>query len=439
MTPRQVVGAAGAVIFLMMITAVWANETRPWAMLLGNRVIAVVADKNEAKAVLEEFLAEYAAGCGRPVSLAGRITFERAKKKDGPVAGRNELKEILAKEASVTAPATAILVNGKSALFVPDRETAKRLLDTLKEQYARSAGGAQASFAEDVSLQAVNAPAGEILSYDEALRAVKKGTREVQTYTVKEGDTLWDIAGSAGMELDRLLALNPGLSPDRLQVGQTLNLTEYSPLINVLVTAKTTVREEIPYTVEEKEDTSLYRGQSRIVQKGEPGEKEVTYEVTYRNGLEKSRRPLEEKVLKEPVTQVVARGSRLLLASRGGSGRLGWPVAGSIVSGFGYRGREFHAGIDIAADTGEPVAAAESGRVIRAGWYGGYGKCVDIDHGGGVVTRYAHLFAIEAGVGERVSRGEVVGYVGSTGNATGPHLHFEVIVNGEPLNPVLFL
>ncbi|MGB9904454.1 MAG: peptidoglycan DD-metalloendopeptidase family protein, partial [Desulfotomaculales bacterium] len=414
LTPRQVLGAAGAVIFFMMVTAVWANETRPWALRLGDRVIAVVADKDEARAVLEEYLAEWVAASGKPVSVAGRIAFERAKKTDGPAVGKDELRRIIAREVSVTAPATAVLVNGKSVLYVPDQETANRLLTALKERYA---AGGQARFAEDVTLQQTDAPVGQILTLDEALQAVQKGTREVQKYTVREGDTLWAIAAAAKMDLDRLLALNPGLSPDHLQVGQTLNLTEYSPLLNVLATRKATVKEEIPYQVEEREDKNLYRGQSRIVQEGEPGEKEVTYEITYRNGLEKSRTPVEEKVVKEPVPQVVARGSRVLLASRGGSGRLAWPVAGSIVSGFGYRGREFHAGIDIAADTGDPVAAAESGRVTRAGWYGGYGKCVDIDHGSGVVTRYAHLSAIEVGVGEWVSRGDLVGYVGSTGNA----------------------
>ncbi|MBC7325458.1 MAG: peptidoglycan DD-metalloendopeptidase family protein, partial [Moorella sp. (in: Bacteria)] len=180
--------------------------------------------------------------------------------------------------------------------------------------------------------------------------------------------------------------------------------------------------------------------QQRVVQEGKPGEKEVTYEVTYRNGLEKGREVLKEEILKEPTPKVVAKGTRLLLASRSGSsGRLGWPVAGSIVSPFGYRGREFHAGIDVAAGTGAPVVAAESGRVSRAGWYGGYGKCVDINHGSGVMTRYAHLSTIAVEVGEQVSRGQLIGRVGSTGNATGPHLHFEVIVNGRSLNPVQFL
>ncbi|MEW6273830.1 MAG: peptidoglycan DD-metalloendopeptidase family protein [Bacillota bacterium] len=435
----QVIGIAGFIIFLMMISAILANENRPWAVRLGGRVVAVVADKNAAQAAFAELLSERARAFGQPVSIAERITFERAGKTDGPAVDINLFKEILAREVEVSTRATAILINGKKALVVPDQETAERLLASLKEQYASGFPG-QAAFAEDVRLQTVNADVNEILTFEKAFSLIAKGTREKQTYTVKDGDTLWGIANAFRLDLEKLLAMNPGLSPDRLQVGQTINLSAYSPLINVIVTGKITVKEEIPFPVEEREDNSLYKGQHRLVQQGSPGEKEVTYAVTYKNGLEESRQALSEEVLRKPTAQIVAKGSRLLLAARsGGSGRLGWPAAGPVVSPFGWRGREFHAGIDIGADTGAPVWAAESGRVIRAGWYGGYGKCVDINHGGGVVTRYAHLSAISVGIGEQVSRGQLIGRVGSTGYATGPHLHFEVIADGRPLNPVQFL
>jgi murein DD-endopeptidase MepM/ murein hydrolase activator NlpD len=94
-----------------------------------------------------------------------------------------------------------------------------------------------------------------------------------------------------------------------------------------------------------------------------------------------------------------------------------------------------HRGLDIGADTGAPIVAARSGRVIFSGWKGGYGNTIDIDHGHGVVTRYAHQSATIASRGERVAQGALIGRVGMTGSATGPHLHFEVRVGGRPHDP----
>ncbi len=128
-----------------------------------------------------------------------------------------------------------------------------------------------------------------------------------------------------------------------------------------------------------------------------------------------------------------------------GSG--GWfrPVPGAIGSGFGWRThpilgyRRMHTGVDMRAGHGDAIVAATAGVVILAGWHGGYGNCVVIDHGGGVTTLYAHQSQINVSVGQSVAGGKVVGYVGSTGMSTGPHLHFEVRLSGKPVNPVPYL
>jgi murein DD-endopeptidase MepM/ murein hydrolase activator NlpD len=125
-----------------------------------------------------------------------------------------------------------------------------------------------------------------------------------------------------------------------------------------------------------------------------------------------------------------------------GSGYFQWPVTGPITSPFGWRIhpisglRRFHEGIDIAASMGTTIGAAEAGRVIYAGWYGGYGNYISIDHGGGVSTGYGHCSRIYVSVGQDVARGQAIGAVGSTGNSTGPHLHFEVRINGKPIDPL---
>lgn len=123
-----------------------------------------------------------------------------------------------------------------------------------------------------------------------------------------------------------------------------------------------------------------------------------------------------------------------------------WPVAGKLESGFGGRRNpfgggsyEFHSGQDIDAEHGAPVIAGASGKVSFAGWQNGYGQLVVIDHGGGLTTRYGHLSQIQVTEGQTVSRAQQIGLVGSTGRSTGPHLHYEVRINDEPVNPLQYL
>jgi murein DD-endopeptidase MepM/ murein hydrolase activator NlpD len=125
----------------------------------------------------------------------------------------------------------------------------------------------------------------------------------------------------------------------------------------------------------------------------------------------------------------------------GSSGMFSWPVHGTITSPFGWRSNPFggapelHQGLDIAAPSGTTVTAAAGGTIIMAQWYGGYGNYILIDHGGGYSTGYGHLSAIYVANGQTIQRGQAIGAVGSTGNSTGPHLHFEVRVNGKPVDP----
>lgn len=122
-----------------------------------------------------------------------------------------------------------------------------------------------------------------------------------------------------------------------------------------------------------------------------------------------------------------------------------WPVRGFITSGFGWRinpitgGKEFHEGIDIATQLGNPIKAPANGIVSFAGWESGYGNTIIIDHGYGITTLYGHLSKIDVKVGEMIKRGQVVGDIGDTGFSTGPHLHYQVMINGIPVNPMRYL
>lgn len=147
----------------------------------------------------------------------------------------------------------------------------------------------------------------------------------------------------------------------------------------------------------------------------------------------------------EEVASMIRRSNMTYSGDPAGAGGMIWPLDGPVTSEFGWRTHpifgtaRFHSGLDIGGDYGLPIYAAASGTVIHAGWISGYGNTVIIDHGGGVTTLYGHNDSLNVGVGQTVSQGQVIAMCGSTGNSTGPHCHFEVRENGEPVSPYNYL
>lgn len=180
----------------------------------------------------------------------------------------------------------------------------------------------------------------------------------------------------------------------------------------------------------------------KLANKVEQREEELTRIQSDRRELEKALDELERtsRDMEEKIRDYQSRGTPSL-----GSGRLVWPLQGRITSPFGWRRhpvlrkQKYHTGIDIAVGYNTPVAATDNGVVMYSGWNGGYGKMISIDHGNHISTLYAHCNQLKVSVGERVTQGQIIALSGSTGLSTGPHLHFEVRVNGTPANPMNYL
>jgi murein DD-endopeptidase MepM/ murein hydrolase activator NlpD len=175
--------------------------------------------------------------------------------------------------------------------------------------------------------------------------------------------------------------------------------------------------------------------------------KQVTAEVA---ALEQEDAALREIIKTESARAAAARAaaaaarasrsaSEPAVPARASGSGMQWPIRGTVTSEFGPRWGRLHAGIDISAPNGTPIRAAKTGTVIFSGWQGGYGQAVVIDHGGGLTTLYAHQSRLASSSGQDVEAGQVIGYVGSTGNSTGNHLHFETRVDGSPQNPRRYL
>lgn len=432
--PAAIAGVAFYTVFIMFLVSMINAGNMAWGVYTGDRLIAAVGAPAEAKEIINQLIEE--SDDAYVAATLGKLYLKKTGQADNVLTGE-ELKLVLHDAITSKVKGTEVVVDGKPLIIMRSRAEAEQLLRELKTPY--TVAGASADFVEDVTLNDTMVEKVKLVSVERALDMVKNGARKKATYQVKDGDTLWTIASKLGVSVEKLTAANPDINPDHLSLGDVLALEKVDPLINVETVRARVITEQYSAPVEEKRDSSLYLGERRVLAQGRSGKREVTLQVTERNGIEIDRTVVHEKILEEASPKVVATGTRVLLASRGGGGRLGWPLSGPISSPFGPRGGGSHTGIDIEGYTGEPVVAAESGTVIMAQWYAGYGKCVDISHGEGVVTRYSHLSRIEVEVGQNVDRGELVGNVGTTGYATGPHLHFEVIINGQARNPLNYL
>ncbi|NDL66417.1 M23 family metallopeptidase [Anaerotalea alkaliphila] len=280
----------------------------------------------------------------------------------------------------------------------------------------------------------------EIKDVQTATELITQENAEAEVYTVKPGDSASTIASANGMGLSELYELNPVLKQKEktLQIGDEVVVQVSQPELSVSAAVEITYTQAIPFTTVREKDNSLYVGKSEVRQEGKNGTMEVQALVTRVNGQETGREILRQTVLEEPQERIVVEGSKPVPTQP--SGRLMYPTVNfRMTSPYGSRSGGFHTGMDFAAPYGTKIVAADGGRVVFAGWKSGYGYTVDIDHGKGMVTRYAHASSISAKVGQAVKKGQTIARIGSTGNSTGNHVHFEVRINDAPRNPATYL
>lgn len=227
-----------------------------------------------------------------------------------------------------------------------------------------------------------------------------------------------------------------------LPVGTEITIEQNCPLLEVTTVEEMDVNRELAPTLEVQEDDSMFVGQQRVIQEGQAGQAEVLARVVKRCGVPVASNDLSTVTLTQPTTLIVGTGTRELPELPDGCLFL-WPVQGPITSEFGYRfifgETNFHRGLDIAAPMGTAINAGADGTVIFAGEKGTYGNLVVLSHGNGFVTYYAHCSKILVEVGDTVTQGQPIAAVGSTGRSTGPHCHFEVRYENEPIDPLFYL
>jgi len=396
--------------FLIMggATLVSAN-TYAYVLNVDDEDIATLVSESEANLALQQCLTNIAASeaykeSDIQLTYSNKIDIKKISASGAVYSTVNDTALLLEDVLDIVASATVMKIAGQNTLYVADDNVAIAAVNAAKTHYGDPTEDPtvlRVFTSEEIRLDNAEVPLSQVLSLEDATSMLLYGNVS---------------SAAAG--------------------------TEAKPIITVNVERTSIQTEILPHDVIKQENSSLSRGEQNVITEGVDGIQEVTYKVLEVNGVLTGSEPLESTVLVEAVDEVVEVGTQYYVASRndgGGSGTLGWPCGGTITSRFGWRSRGWHSGLDIASAIGTTLFAAESGTVVETTNESGYGLVVRIDHGDGIVTVYAHCLEFYVSPGDTVDRNTPVAAIGMTGTTTGPHVHFEVRVNGEAVNPLDYL
>ncbi len=355
--------------------------------------------------------------------------------------------ELIAASGNEITEASGLYVDGVFYGAVEDAAPIRALLDSMLDQYRTGSENERVDFVQDVELSKGLYLLSSLVEPEEMEAVLTSEVEGEVTYTVVEGDAPTLISQKMDIPYSQLKALNPGIE-ESLLVGQEVLISNQVNFLTVKRTVTEVYEEDIPFGTEEVVDANYAKGYQAVRSSGVLGKRLVTADVVYVNGLEEDRTEVDSVVLKEPVDQVVTVGTaepiQVLSSSSGGSAAGSsssfiWPVDGGHVT-CGINGYWGHTGMDIGANRGTVIRAAASGTVVKAvRQYYAYGIHVKISHGNGIYTLYAHMSQLAVSYGDYVQQGQIIGYVGQTGNAYGNHCHFEIIINGRFMDPSKYI
>ncbi len=395
-----------AVLAIILVSFFGGNKIFAIKIMHGDETVGYVENQaiyNESKDIVYDMLSDEK-GCRE---LLDNISFSIERVDVSALSGPDMISEaILACSSYGYKRACGIYIDGTFLCAIPNESDALSVFSSILSPYEKNAdSNTTVGFVEEIEY--------------------------IQGYYPEDSDTIWDSA-----KLKTCLSQED--SPVRVKVMKTHTKTQ-----------------TLKYETVKKNSSTLYKGTKKTTQKGKNGKVEITELTTYIDSKKAYTGIVSEVVIKQPVDEIVLIGTKSNSSSSGyaPSKSFIWPTKGaySISSYYGYRsasisGWSYHGGLDIVlgygSSAGIPVVASASGTVVTAysGWRG-YGHTVVIDHGGGIKTRYAHMYpgSITVRAGQKVYQGQQIGRIGSTGNSTGPHLHFEMLVNGYKVNPLPYI
>jgi murein DD-endopeptidase MepM/ murein hydrolase activator NlpD len=474
--PVQVAG--GALVLLTVagfsgIQYVQANTVEFYNVYMNGTAVGTVSDpdKVEQLVLLETEEAQQANPGINMVLDTGTITYEA----DSAFKGTPETDVTLDKlEGMFTSHAVGVevKVEGKVIGIVKDQQTADAVLLRVQSKFAPKLVAAkkdskevkslsfdsraaavpeeetkaaskvpgreitEVEFIEAVMTESIDTDPQQIMEAEAIYKMLVQGSIQPTKYTVQEGDCVGCIAQKFDISPEVIYKNNAWIKDDKITIGDVLDLTVLQPELTVKTVENLVEVESIEPPVEVKKNASMRVGESKTLSLGSAGSKRMTYRIVKQNGYVVTEELLSKEVIKEAKPKIVERGTKVVLGE--GSGNFAMPVSGSrLTSKFGQRWGRMHNGIDLTGS--KNIHVADTGVIEFVGTKPGLGKAIIVNHKNGYKTVYGHLSSYKTSVGDIVEKGDTIGIMGSTGNSTGVHLHFEVHKDGVLQNPLKYL
>lgn len=400
--------------------------------------VGYIDSREQLDAIITDVEQRTSGYLGRPYNLSLDLDYSLGYVQRDNLLNTDYVKELLFSKVNEVSTQYVLSVDGQ----LVGANSSKTSLELLKQRILSSrtdfSGNTRAEFVQDIAIEQRPVANTFVKTIPEIENALVHGTRDSMMYAVQQGDTLGRIAQTYGMTLEQVYGLNPNIDPASISAGTTLRVASGPPLLSVKTTTKIEYTQEIAYETEVVQSDELYENQTKIQTPGTVGVAAVTADLISIDGVEQNRTIQAWNIVNQPQTEVKLVGTKEP-PPKAATGKFILPFHGMKSSSYGYRSRGFHTGVDLAGVKGSPVVAADGGTVIQAGWNGSYGYSVMIDHGNGMVTLYAHNSSLVVKKGQRIAQGEKIANLGSTGNSTGPHCHWEVRINGKTVNPLNYL
>ena len=371
------------------------------------------------------------------------VTFNLVESKGKSTDDSDTVINKLIYMSDIETEAYAVCDGNRIVAIVKDQEAAENLLTQTMSKLSVPDRGmvlVSAEFVNELNIRPINVILGSIQSNATAQKQMIEGGTMETFHFVEEGETAKSLAAEFGVETIDIYDEDNANVAEEIEQGDKVCIRSTVDPVSVKMVETGRVKEIIEYETIKKETDEYYKGDTVLEQDGVDGVQIFEGTITKVAGVETDREESKPpEVLKEKQDKIILVGTTER-PKTAATGTFIKPLEHfTMTSGFGPRWGTHHDGVDLAIGTGTPFVAADGGTVIRAGWYGGYGQCIDIEHEPGVVTRYGHCSQILVSAGDLVYQGQTIGLVGSTGWSTGPHLHFEVHINGSRVDPEAYV
>lgn len=462
-----------AMAFIILIVNL---NTTAYVISYNEEEIIAVRKEKDIEKLIEKLKEDYSKEQGlEEAKLSDEYVLKRVRRLESQLTEEKDTEEIL-KDLQFQIEAYSLSIEGEEIGKLKNPEEIERILEEIKKPYIKQAedliikgikyekaksfsneevleeidqqikdidlkelqttikDGYIIEFLEDIEIKETTADIEELNDTEEIKNKIIAGTKKYFYHTVNKNTNLTDLSEELGIDEEEILILNPDLE-EEIEKETELLIHRQTPLLTVMTEFTYTGEEIVDFEIETEYTADLYDDEIEIQVEGIKGRNILEKTETRINGILAKKAILNEDIVREAKTQKQLKGTteRPKTVATGTFIR---PINGTLTSPFGMRWGRLHSGIDLIDPIGTPIYASDGGVVKFSGEMSGYGNIIEIDHENGYSTRYAHNNLHHVKVGDRVFQGQHIADVGNTGRSSGPHVHFEILLNGNAIDPI---